>query len=168
MAAKTAGTWIVLEPIGVGPLDSVDTAAAHVLGKRCKARDAGSTAYGFGEFIYLKGVASTVRGSVVLIKDDYSTSLVAARDKGALAVALAPVDADTKFGWYQILGQGVAACDTVAANAPCYIDGTNGRVDDAAVAGDQIIGMRTVSADDTNTCVVNMSTYPATADYDNA
>lgn len=168
MAAKTAGTWAVYEPVGIADLTVVGTTALHSLGKRCKAKDSGTTAYGFGEFIYLKGVTSTVRGSVVLIKDDFTTSLVAARDRGAIGIALGACDASTKYGWYQILGQGVAACDTVAAAAPCYIDGTNGRIDDAVVAGDLVVGMRTVTADDTSTCVVNMATYPAVCDFDNA
>lgn len=169
MAAKTAGTWAVLEPLGFGNLDQVDTTARFTLGTRCKARDTGSTAYGDGEFIYLKGVGSTARGSVVLITGAYATALVQARDKGALAVALAAVDATTKFGWYQIKGKAVVACDsTITDDAPMYIDGTAGRVDDTAVAGDQVIGMRAASTDDTNTCVVAMVTNPATADYDNA
>lgn len=168
MAAKTAGTWVVQQPIGVADLTNVDTVQQWPLGQRCRAWDNGSTAYGFGEFIYLKGAASVARGSVCLITDAFAVTLLTARDKGAVAVALGAVDAATKFGWFQIFGQGVALCDAVAAAAPCYIDGTNGRIDDAAVAGDQVIGMRTVTSDDTSTCVVNMGTYPATADYDNA
>jgi hypothetical protein len=153
--------------MGIADITVTGTTQLHALGTRCKALDTGSTGYGYGEFIYLLGAASTVRGSVVLIKDDYSTSLLAARDKGGVAVALS-ANVAGQYGWYQILGKGVAACDTVAANAACYIDGTNGRVDDAAVAGDQVIGMRTVTSDDTATCVVNMAVHPATADFDNA
>jgi hypothetical protein len=167
MAAKTAGNFQVYEPIGIGDLTAHGTTQLYDLGLRVKGKDMGTTEYGYGEFIYLTGVASTVRGSVVLIKDDYTTSLVAARDKGSLAVALSACVA-SEYGWYQIKGQGVAACDTVAANAPCDIDGTSGQIDDAAVAGDQVIGMRTVTSDDTSTCVVNMSCNPATADFDNA
>lgn len=168
MAAKTAGTWAVTDRIGFGQLSDVDATARFAVGTRCKATDVGSTAYGPAEFIYLSGATSTVRGSVVLITDTYGTSLIAARAIGAVAVALAIVDASTKFGWYQILGKAVAACDTVAANAACYIDGTSGRIDDAAVAGDAVLGMRTVTSDDTGTCVVNMATYPAVGDFDNA
>jgi hypothetical protein len=168
MAAKTAGTWAVTSPVGFGQLDQVDTTARFPLGSRCKAKDVGSTAYGDGEFIYLSGVGSTVRGSVVLITDDYGTALIQARDKGGVGVALAVVDATTKYGWYQVLGKGVAACDTVADGAPCYIDGTAGRIDDAAVAGDAVLGMRTSSADDTNTCLVTMASYPSVGDFDNA
>ena len=167
MAAKTAGTWQVDQEMGVGDLSVVGTTKLHELGKRVRARDVGTTAYGWGDFIYLQGVVSTGRGSVVLIKDDYTTSLIAARDAGAVGVALGACVA-SNYGWYQTRGQAVAACDTVAANAACYIDGTAGRIDDAAVAGDQVIGMRTVTADDTSTCVVNMGTFAAVADFDNA
>src|SRR5688572_15894710 len=129
MAAKTAGTWVVTEPMGVGDLSVTGTTQLHPLGTKCMAKDVGSTAYGLGEFVYLTGVTSTVRGSVVIITDTWGTALVAARSIGAVAVALSACDASTKYGWYQILGQGVAACDTVAANAPCYVDGTSGRID---------------------------------------
>lgn len=168
MAAKTGGTWKSIDLIGVEDMTTVGTTKLWPLGQRCKAQDVGSTAYGFGDFVYAAGCTSTARGSVVLIGDSYDTTLLAARDKGAVGLALAAVDATTKFGWYQVRGKGVALCDTVAAAAPCYIDGTSGRIDDAAVAGDQVIGMRTVSADDTSTCVVNMVTFAATADFDNA
>jgi hypothetical protein len=168
MAAKVAGTWQVQDPIGVADLTNVDTTKQWELGRRCKARDVGSTAYGFGEFIYLAGVASVARGSVCLITDSWAVTLLTARDKGAVCVALSAVTAATSFGWFQIWGQGVALCDTVAANAACYIDGTNGRIDDAAVAGDAVQGMRTVTSDDTNTCVVAMASYPLVGDFDNA
>lgn len=170
MAAKTAGTWVVQEPIGVqGDLATVDTTQAYPLGKRVKAYDASSTtAYGWGEFIYLAGAASVARGTVCLITDAWAVSLLTARDKGAVCLALAAVDAATKWGWFQIWGRGVALCDTVAANAACYIDGTNGRIDDAAVAGDCVLGMRTNTTDDTSTCLVTMATYPSVGDFDNA
>lgn len=168
MAVKTAGTWMALDQIGINPDSTVGTTLLYPLGTRVKARDVGATGYGDGEFIYLEGVASTVRGSVVLITDAYATLLIDARHMGAVAVALGINAAAASYGWYQILGKGVATCETVSANLPCYIGSTNGFVDDAVVAGDAIIGMRTVSASDTSTCVVNMATYPAVSDYDNA
>lgn len=168
MAAKTAGTWVACGPVvGINPDSTVGTTQLYPLGFRVKARDMGSTAYGEGEFIYLQGVASTARGSVVLITDDWGTTLITARDKGAVAVALG-ANVASNYGWYQILGKGVAACDTVADGAACYIDGTDGRIDDAAVAGDCVLGMRTSSADDTSTCLVTMSAYPTVGDFDNA
>lgn len=168
MAAKSQGTWQALSPAGINPDGTVGTTQLYDLGTRVRAKDVGTTAYGIGEFVYLTGATSTAAGSVVLITDTWGTSLLTARDKGSVALALGANDASTKYGWYQVLGKGVAACDTVAANAACYIDGTNGRIDDAAVAGDAVQGMRTVTADDTSTCVVNMTSYCLVGDFDNA
>lgn len=169
MAAKTAGDFQVLSPLGIGALTDVDTTARFTLGTKCMARDMGATAYGDGEFVYLSGVASTARGSVVTISGTNGTALIAARAVGRVALALGAVDATTKFGWYQISGKGVALCDaTIAADAPLYIDGTSGRCDDTVVAGDCIMGMKAFSADDTNTLVVNMAGTCLVGDFDNA
>lgn len=166
MAAKTAGTWAALQPAGIGNFTDIDTTARFPLGFRVKVVDVGSTAYGYGELIYLQGIGSTVRGSVVTVNDDYLTALGAARAKGAVAIALAATVAST-YGFYQILGKGVAACQTVADGAQCYL-AASGTLDDAVVAGDAIHGMFTSSADDTSTCLVTMVTYPCVTDGDNA
>jgi hypothetical protein len=170
MAAKSLGTYVCTDPayIGVGDPTVVDTTQAYPLGTIVKARDVGSTAYGEVELIYLKGGTNVAARSVVTIGSDFSTTLIAARAKGAVAVSLAAVDETTKYGWFVCRGKAAAASDGVSDASACYIDGTAGRVDDAAVAGDQIIGMQTASADDTNTCVVNMLSRPAVADFDNA
>jgi hypothetical protein len=157
----------VISQIGTNQgLDDTSTTQKENLGLRVRAY---SPTYGEGEFIYLKGVASTVLGSVVLIKDDYSTSLVAARDKGALAVAMS-ANVANQWGWYQTRGKAVTKVGTIAANAPLYIAAGN-VLDDAAVAGDQVIGARSVTADGTPSAglaVVNFGAYAATADFDNA
>jgi len=168
MAAKALGTYVCLNRVGVGDPTVVDTAQGYPLGTIVRAVDVGPTAYGEVELIYLKGGTSVAARSVVTINSDWSTTLIAARAKGAVAVSLAAVDATTKYGWFVCKGKAAAASDTVADAAACYIDGTAGRIDDAAVAGDQVIGMQTASADDTNTCVVNMTGRPAVADFDNA
>jgi hypothetical protein len=171
MAAKVQGTWRAYEPAGIQTdLSVIDTTARHPLGTRCKAKDVGSTGYGLGEFIYLGGTDSVTcaAGSVVYIKDDYTVALVAARAVGACALALSAITSAAMYGWFQVLGKGVAASDTVSANTALYVDGTAGRVDDAAVAGDQVIGARANTASDTNTIVVTLGTYPAIADFDNA
>lgn len=168
MAAKTAGTWKATTLIGVGNMADVGTTLLWPLGTRCKAEDKGSTAYGVGEFIYLEGVASTVRGSVAYITDDWATVLVIARSIGDLAVALGANAAAGSYGWYQVVGRGVAACDSgITDQAALYIDGTAGRCDDTVVAGDAIMGMRASSTDDTNTCLVWLSN-PKVGDFDNA
>lgn len=172
MAAKTAGTWASISRPGYGAFTDVDTTARFPLGTRVEVKDTGATAYpGDAELIYLPGCASTARGSVVTISGavgTYTSALIAARAIGDVAVALAAVTAATSFGWYQTRGVGVALCDAgVADGAALYIDGTSGRCDDTAVAGDAIQGMRAASADDTNTCLVVMN-YPKVGDFDNA
>ena len=106
--------------------------------------------YGAGEFIYLKGVASTAVGSVVVYNaDDYSTSLATANDVGPVAVAMSACVA-SEYGWYQISGKGVAkVLAGFADNGDCYLTATAGSVDDADVAGDYIRGMKGASAIDT-------------------
>lgn len=168
MAAKSQGTWAPYQPIGIVDLTNVDTTAAYDFGYRCKARDTGSTAYGHAEFMYVKGGTSIAVGSVVTIAGDYTVTLIAADAKGPVGLAISVLDATTKYGWVQVLGRGVAKCDTVAAGAQCFIDGTAGRIDDAAVTGDVVLGMQTYTADDTNTCVVNMLSYPVVGDLNNA
>ena len=103
--------------------------------------------YGQGEFIWLKGVASTAEGSVVVYNmDDGSTTLAAANAVGPIALATAATVADT-YGWYQIGGKGVAKVATgFADNADCYLTSTAGTIDDADVAGDYIRGMKGASA----------------------
>lgn len=128
-------------------IDTTDTTQNHPLGSRVRATDA---TYGVGEFIYLKGAASTVVGSVVLIApDDWSTTLATANDKGKLAVAMS-ANVASQYGWYQIYGKGAAkVLASFADNGDCYLTATAGSVDDADVAGDFIRGMKGASAIDT-------------------
>ena len=121
------------------------------LGTRTEAVDKAATDYGVGEFIYLKGVASTVVGSVVLIdQDDFSTSLAVANDVGYLAVAMAATVAN-EFGWYQVKGKAVIkGLASLADNASLYLTATAGSLDDAVVSGDRVKGYaKTASALDT-------------------
>lgn len=106
--------------------------------------------YGSGEFIFLKGAASTVVGSVVVYNaDDFSTTLAVADAIGPVALAMSACVAD-KAGWYQIGGKGVAkVLASFADNANCYLTSTAGSIDDAVVAGDYIFGMKGASAIDT-------------------
>ena len=105
--------------------------------------------YGAGEFIYLKGVASTAIGSVVTYNaDDWSTALLAANAIGPVAVAMSACVAN-EFGWYQIFGKAVVDSNTVADNANVYATATPGEVDDAVVAGDRVKGAKFASANGT-------------------
>ncbi len=49
--------------IGAQAITDTLTTQMHTLGKRIRAYD--PTTYGYGEFVYLKGIASTVVGSLV-------------------------------------------------------------------------------------------------------
>jgi hypothetical protein len=105
--------------------------------------------YGAGEFIYLKGVASTVVGSLVIYNpDDFSTTLLVANDIGPVAVAMS-ANVANQFGWYQIQGKAVVKAGTVADNGNVYATATPGQVDDAVVAGDRVKNAKFASADGT-------------------
>lgn len=124
--------------------EETSTIQRHALGQRMFFKD---PVYGVGEFIYLRGVASTALGEWVIYNaDDYSTSRLAANDIGPVAVAVAPVLAN-QFGWYQIGGKAVGKVLTgFVDNANVYATATAGSVDDAVVAGDRVKNAKGASA----------------------
>lgn len=95
--------------------------------------------YGVGEFIYLKGVASTAIGSWVTYNyDDWSTALLAANAIGPVAVAMS-ANVASQSGWYQIAGKAIGLClASYADNGLVWATGTPGSVDDAVVDGDMV------------------------------
>ena len=135
---------------------TVDTAVQVTVGTR--SRDAAGN-----EYIYLKGVAATGAGSWVTYNlNTGTTAVLTANAVGPVAIAMAAVVAD-RWGWYQIFGKNtIASTDTIAANLQLYIDGSDGRADDADVAGDAIIGATSLTADTSNVATV-MLTYPYTS-----
>lgn len=142
---------IIFNSVIAQGIASNETTELVPLGTVVQAKDRAATDYGVGTFIYLKGVASTVVGSVVLIdQDDYSTSLATANDVGYLAVAMSASVA-SEFGWYQITGKAVIkGLASLADNASLYLTSTAGSLDDAVVAGDRVKGYaKTASALDT-------------------
>lgn len=115
------------------------------LGTRVHAQD---PVYGEGEFIYLKGLNTTVVGTFVTYNpDDWSTKIWAANDIGFAAFAMSAC-VTGEFGWYQIYGKAVAKAGTVVDNALVYGAGA-GVVDDAVVAGDRVKNAKFASADGT-------------------
>lgn len=115
------------------------------------------------EYIFLKGVASTAAGSFASWDNAYATALLAANAVGCVGVAKAAIVAN-KYGFYQIYGiNEEASTDTIAADKQLYIDGTAGRADDAAVAGDLIVGAVSMTADTSNVATV-MLNYPYVTD----
>lgn len=122
--------------IGTPVLTDTDTVAKLPLGTRIKAND---PTYGEGEFIYLKGAATTAIGSWVTYNlDDNSTTLLAANAIGPVGIAMA-ANVASQYGWYQIYGKAIGLCLAgYLDNALVYATATAGSVDDAVVAGDRV------------------------------
>lgn len=141
--------WTIAENALIGQrIEDTSTTAKHALGTIIRAKDADN---GAGEFIYLKGVASTVVGSwVTYNSDDWSTTLITGNAIGPVAVAMS-ANVASQYGWYQISGKASAKSGDVADNAKVYIDTVAGQCDDAVVAGDKVFNAKWASADDTAT-----------------
>lgn len=93
-----------------------------------------------GEWIYLKGVASTVEGSWVTYDELGITTLLVTNAKGPIAVAGAATVAST-WGWYQIFGKASAmVAANTADNAILGFETTAGHAGDGRAAGDEILG----------------------------
>lgn len=94
--------------------------------------------HGGNEYIFLKGVASTVAGSWVTYDELGVTALLAANAIAPVAIAMAATVANT-YGWYLIYGTGSALVATgFADNGNVYATATAGTADDAVVAGDRV------------------------------
>ncbi len=94
-------------------------------------------------YIYLKGVASCVDGSVVVYQPGVWTAvLVATTVKGSVAIAQAAVDAATEYGWFLHIGSDVITVRTACtSNTALFAGGVAGYVDVTAVKGDQIMNL---------------------------
>jgi hypothetical protein len=133
--------------VGNQPIAVTDTVQNHALGRIVSAAH---PVYGDGEFIYLKGLASTVVGSWVTYNaDDYTTTLLAANAIGPVAVAMS-ANVASQYGWYQIQGKAIGlALAGFVDNANVYATATAGSIDDAVVAGDRVKNAKGASAVDT-------------------
>jgi hypothetical protein len=139
--ALTAGTWQIEDSrIGMQPIATADTVQNHPLGTIVRAKDVGSTAYGQGEFVYVKGVSSgAAKAWAIYNADDYTTTLAVADGIGPMGVMMSTLDASTKFGWLQISGKALGKCLTLFAdNGIVYLTSTPGSIDDASVIGDVV------------------------------
>lgn len=98
-------------------MTETSTTQKHNLGTIVRGVD---DTLGGGEFIYLKGVASTVAGSIVNYDDSFQTAL----QTGVLdhprpnAVAMS-ANVASQYGWYQI--SGIATC--LKANSVSFAKG---------------------------------------------
>lgn len=130
---------IVEDAIGLQAIAVTDTVKNHKLGTIVRAED---PTYGAGEFIYLKGVASTVVGSLVVYDQYLATTTLAPATggKGSVAVAMS-ANVANQYGWYQIAGSAaVKAPNAMTAGADVFmLAATAGSVDDAQVNGEQVV-----------------------------
>lgn len=135
-----------ITPPGSGSATLIPT-PPNTLGQVVRAFD---PTFGEGEFIYLKGVASTVVGSLVTWDGTtYATTLAAttANQGRPVAVSMSANVAATTFGWYQIGGTAVVAKSTGITFAATVALGVNSTGKVGAVAsGKQILGARTANA----------------------
>ncbi len=153
-------TWHIITPeIATQPITTISTTANHTLGRIIEAKD---PVYGFGEFIYLLGVANTVAGIVVTYNaTTYQTAFGAdtAADVGPVAVAMA-ANVAASYGWYQITGLTTVlkTAVKVTPQGKIYQSATTGRVMQTSASGKQIIGARganlTTTTSTTSTVVV--------------
>lgn len=141
--------WKIVSPaiLGNQAINETSTTALHPLGLIVQAKDFGANQNGQGEFIYLKGVASTAVASWVTYNlDDGGTALLAANAIGPVAIAMS-ANVASQYGWYQIQGKAVGkALAGFVDNANVYATATAGSVDDAVVAGDRVKGAVGASA----------------------
>jgi hypothetical protein len=101
--------------------------------------------YGAGEFIYLKGVASTVVGSLVTFDQYLGTTTLAPATGGNGPVAVAmSANVANQYGWYQIGGAAaVKAPNAMTPGADVFmLAATPGSVDDAQVNGEQVLNAK--------------------------
>lgn len=140
-------TYGVADPFaGCQEIAVSNTVQAHPLGKRIRGLD---PVYGEGEFIYLKGLALTAVGEVVIYDQNANTTKRAvAGDRGPCAVSMS-ANVANQYGWYQIAGAAITKSAAAAANASPYLTAAAGTIDDAVVAGDKIDGARYKTADGT-------------------
>lgn len=128
----------------VGLLTDVDSTARNTVGMR-------QFDEAHNEYIYLKGVASTLAGSWVAFDELYLTTLLVANGLGRVAISVSATVAST-WGWYCIYGAFNGLClASYADNAKVWATATAGSIDDADVAVDLITGAVGRSARNTTT-----------------
>lgn len=134
---------IVRGPVGAQGIHETSTTQNHPLGLLVTALDHGSGARGYAEFVYGKGVASTVAGDMVHIDSKGAdTTLCVTTTRGPCGAAMS-ANVANQYGWYCVRGVVPVRADSsdVAANAPLYADGaTAGELQDTVVTGALVDG----------------------------
>lgn len=135
--------YVITTPLaGFQGIAITDTTQNHALGTIVQATD---STYGAGEFIYLKGITSTVVGSMVDYDSYLGTTALSPATGGTGPVAVAmSANVANQYGWYQIQGiAAVKAPNAMVVGADVFsLAATPGSVDDAAVNGEQILNAK--------------------------
>lgn len=131
--------------IGAQSLTETSTEQKHVLMTRTKGND---PTLGEGEFIYLKGVASTAAGNAVVWDEAGLTTRTVAASRGPVGIAMS-ANVASQYGWYQIKGIATVSALTVSADAPVSLSATDGSLDDLTTAQYAVANARWMSATDT-------------------
>lgn len=145
-------TWRITDTtIGYQRIADTSTTQNHQTGIIVQAAD---PTLGVGEFIYLKGVANTVVGSIVSYVA--STGVTALTSTSGVVNGGAPLgvamsaNVASQWGWYQIAGDATIKKTAVkmdpAGTTKVYLSATSGRVMQTSVSGRQVIGARWISA----------------------
>ena len=134
-------TYRPYDLVGCQAINETSTTQQHMAGRIVRAH---SATYGDGEFIYLKGVASTTVGSIVNYKGTtYQTALGYAGENVPCPLAVSmSANVANQWGWYQISGLAVAAkASTVsfAAAAKVAVSSATGLAV-ATISGNEIQG----------------------------
>lgn len=130
--------------IGAQPIANTETTAKHPIGTIIRAVD---PTYGEGEFIYLKGVASTVVGSIVTFNTtDGQTALAPAGTNVPQPIAVSmSANVAGQYGWYQIAGQAVAFKSTGAMTAGSAVGVSTAGVLNATATGKEVMGATVIT-----------------------
>ena len=138
MGLTASYTEAKLRGIGGGPIvgqpGDIHTEALNALGARALDQ--------FGnEYVYLKGVASTVEGFAVTFDELGISTALAANAKGPVAWATGATVAST-WGWYARYGNLLAlVANTTADDFSLGRETTDGNIGNGRAAGDEIAGL---------------------------
>lgn len=139
-------TFAVRNLVGCQAIATTSATAQHPLGTIVEGWD---PTYGYGEFIYLLGVGSTLLGSwVTYDATTWQTALGTQVAGQARPVAFAmSANVATQYGWYQIEGLAVAKKTNVATlpQVNIFQSATAGRIKTLLSLGIQILGARTAN-----------------------
>lgn len=133
--------------LGFQPIAVTSTTQNHPEGMIVRAED---PILGGGEFIYLKGVVSTLLGSLVTY-DPVNHTTTLSPNTGLLGQPVAvsmSANVASQWGWYQINGAAVIKKTAVKVSpaVPLFQSGTTGRVMSTIATGKRIMNTVSVNA----------------------